>query len=100
MVLDSSCSNEDIRIKNKLTFCSQITPNMRKLFCNRTSNAHDSRRTKEILKASLMGFLILSIIDALIDFSKGDNTQSKAFRNKLVKYAGCCFIPLQIISNI
>jgi hypothetical protein len=82
IVLNSRCSNEEIRLVNQLAFASQIATNAGIAFGNGATNAKHWCHLQKYTPAFFIVAPPLPIVDTFVDFGKGDNADAYPFRNK------------------
>src|SRR5262245_28702532 len=77
VVVDRCGRNEDVRLRDELAICAQLAANTRKLAGNRPGNPKHTDATEKLTKDRFMSKRIAAVVDALVDFCKGDDTDSE-----------------------
>ncbi len=71
-VMESGCSNEDIKVTDNLARPSQFSSDASKLSHDGRFQGKERSRTEKQAKHRLCLFCVTSVINPLIDFPKGD----------------------------
>src|SRR5258708_6279154 len=77
VVMDGSCSNEDIKITDNFACPSQFSSDASKILHDRLSRRKNNDRAQEALKHVCCFLWIAPKMNTLIDFSIGNKTDSE-----------------------